>query len=148
MKSYMARKESVERKWWVVDATDHILGRMATEIAMRLMGKHKPIYTPHVDTGDYVVVVNAGKVAISGKKAETKKYKRYTGYPGGLKLIPYARMLEKKPEEIIRLAVRRMLPKSKLGRAMIKKLKIYAGPNHPHDGQSPEPLTIQTRKSK
>jgi large subunit ribosomal protein L13 len=135
MKSYIARKESVERKWWVVDAADQILGRLAVEIARRLMGKHKPIYTPHVDTGDYIVVVNAGKVALSGKKAETKKYKSYSGYPSGLKLIPYATMLEKKPEDIIRLAVRRMLPKSKLGR-------------HPHDGQSPELLAIQTRKSK
>ncbi|MHC4662407.1 MAG: 50S ribosomal protein L13 [Planctomycetota bacterium] len=147
MKSYIAKKETVEHKWWVVDATDQILGRLAVEIARRLMGKHKPQYTPHVDTGDFIIVLNAEKIAVSGKKAEMKEYAHYTGYPGGHRTVPYSRMLEKMPEKIIELAVKRMLPKTKLGRAMFRKLKVYAGPDHPHAAQKPEILDIKTRKS-
>ena len=140
MKSYVARKEDVVHGWVHVDAEGKILGRMAVKIAMRLMGKDKPIYTAHVDTGDYVVVTNAEKFALTGKKMEQKTYDHYTGYPGGLKTIPIAKVLEKNPEKVIREAVRRMLPKTRMGTAMLKKLKIYAGPDHPHEAQNPEPF--------
>ena len=140
MKTYSPKAEEVQRNWYVVDAQDKILGRMAAEIAKRLRGKHKPEFVPHIDTGDFVVVVNAGKVKVTGQKLEKKKYYRHTGYPGGLKETTLARMMESKPEEVIRHAVKGMLPKNRLGRAMLKKLKVYAGPDHPHQAQQPQAL--------
>lgn len=142
MKSFMAKKEDVQRNWWLVDADGATLGRMASKIAMVLMGKTKPIYTPHVDTGDYVVVLNADKIHIGGNKAQTKEYDYYTRYPGGHKYVSFADMMEKKPEKVIELAVKRMLPKSKLGRDMLKKLKVYRGGEHDHSAQKPEKLEL------
>ena len=142
MKSFLAKKETVERNWRVVDASDQILGRMAVKIAMTLMGKDKPTYTPHVDTGDYVIVVNAEKIRLSGQKAETKEYQTYSHYPGGQKTIPFARMMERHPERVVELAVKRMLPKNKLGQAMIKKLKVYSGPEHDHAAQQPVTMEL------
>lgn len=139
-RSYMARKEKVERKWYVVDATDKHLGRLAVQVARILSGKHKPTYTPHVDTGDFVVVVNAEKVGLTGKKRMQEKVYRHTGYPGGLKSLTYGEILKRYPERLIEQAVRGMLPKNKLGRAMYRKLKVYEGPNHPHAAQMPETL--------
>ncbi len=141
-KSYMAKPGEVEKKWYVVDASGKTLGRLASRIATILMGKHKPIYTPHVDTGDYVIVVNAEKVALTGKKLDQKKYYRHSGYPGGLKVVTARQMLQKHPERVVYLAVKRMLPKNKLGRKMLKKLKVYAGSEHPHQAQKPEPLDL------
>lgn len=142
MKSYMAKNNEVEQKWLLVDANGSILGRMAAKIAPILMGKTKPTYTPHVDTGDYVIVVNAGKIMLTGKKAQTKEYDHYTHHPGGHKYVSFADMLAKKPEKVIELAVRRMLPKSKLGRKMLKKLKVYGGPEHEHQAQKPEKIEL------
>ncbi|MFH1037738.1 MAG: 50S ribosomal protein L13 [PVC group bacterium] len=142
MKTFSAKPAEIERKWYLVDAEDQVLGRMATRIADLLRGKNKPIYTPHVDTGDFVVVINAEKVAVTGKKAEQKEYQRYSGYPGGLKRIPYKRMLQTHPERIVEHAVRGMVPHTRLGRAIIKKLKVYAGPDHPHEAQQPEVLKM------
>ncbi len=142
MKTYVAKEQEVEKKWYLVDASDKIVGRMATQIAMRLRGKHKPIFTPHADTGDFVVVVNAEKVVFTGKKWDKKTYYRHTGYMGGLKEITAKKLLEKKPEEILRLAVKRMLPKNSLGRRQLKKLKIYAGPKHKHEAQQLEKWEI------
>jgi large subunit ribosomal protein L13 len=142
MKTFVAKEQEVEKKWFVVDAEDKILGRLASQIAVRLRGKHKPIFTPHADTGDFVVVVNADKVTMTGRKWEQKNYYRHSGYVGGLKVTSARKMLEKKPEELVRLAVRRMLPKNSLGRRQLKKLKIYAGPEHPHEAQKPEKLEI------
>lgn len=142
MKTFIAKKEGIQRKWHLIDAKDVILGRMASRIAMILQGKTKPIYTPHVDTGDFVIVVNAGKIKLTGNKMKDKVYYTYSGYPGGLKEHPVKIWLDKHPERVITLAVRRMLPKTKLGRAMIRKLKIYAGPNHPHEAQLPNILEI------
>jgi large subunit ribosomal protein L13 len=141
-KTYMAKASDVDRKWFVVDAEGRILGRLAARIAQVLQGKHKPSYTPHVDTGDFVVVVNAEKVAVTGRKMTDKKYYRASGYPGGLKETTLQELLAKKPTEPVRLAVRRMLPKTKLGGQMLRKLKIYAGPDHPHAAQQPEPMTL------
>ena len=138
MKTYNAKEQDITKKWYLVDASNKIVGRMATQIAMRLRGKHKPIFTPHADTGDFVVVVNAEKVAFTGKKWDRKIYYRHTGYMGGLKEITAGKLLEKNPEEILRLAVKRMLPKNSLGRRQLKKLKIYAGTNHPHEAQQLE----------
>ncbi len=143
MKSYMARPNEVERKWYVVDAQGQTLGRLATEIAMILRGKKKAVYTPHVDVGDFVVVVNAGKVAVSGKKAEQKLYRRHTGYPGGLREMTYEEMRDKKPTDIVRKAVKGMLPRTRLARQQFKKLKIYAGPQHPHSAQTPETYEVR-----
>jgi large subunit ribosomal protein L13 len=143
MKSYMARPASVERKWLLVDAEGKTLGRLATEIARLLRGKNKPHYTPHVDTGDFVVVVNAEKVVVTGKKAEQKVYRRHTGYPGGLKETSYEQMLERKPTEILRRAVKGMMPKTRLGRQQFKKLKVYAGPEHPHEAQAPASYEVR-----
>ena len=143
MKSYMARPLKVERKWHVIDAEGQTLGRLATEIARLLRGKNKPQYTPHVDTGDFVVVVNAEKVVVTGKKAEQKIYYRHTGYPGGLRETSYDVLLERKPTEILRKAVRGMMPRTRLGRQQFRKLKIYAGPEHPHEGQAPEPYEVR-----
>jgi len=140
MKTYMAKPGQIEQKWHLVDATDQIVGRLASRIAVLLMGKHRPTYTPHVDTGDFVVVVNADKVRLSGKKWQQKEYRWYTGYPGQRSVTAETR-LQKKPELILQEAVRRMLPKNKLSYKMIKKLKIYAGPDHPHQAQRPEPMS-------
>jgi len=143
MKTYMAKKGELAQRWYVIDLAGKVLGRAATRIATILMGKHRPEYTPHVDTGEFVVVINAEKVKLTGaSKPAQRVYQKYTGYPGGQKVIPLAEMLAKNPDRVIREAVRRMLPKTKLGRAMIKKLKVYAGPQHPHQAQQPEALEI------
>jgi large subunit ribosomal protein L13 len=143
MKTYMARKGEITHKWYVVDATDKVLGRIATRIAMILMGKHRPEYTPHVDTGDFVIVVNADKVKVTGKsKPDQRVYKSYSRYPGGLKIKPFREMFAKHPDIVVQEAVRRMLPKNPLGRAMASKLKVYAGPDHPHKAQQPEKLEL------
>jgi len=139
----MARPREVERKWRLIDAEGQTLGRLATEIARFLRGKDKPQYTPHVDTGDFVVVVNAEKVVVTGRKAEQKVYYRHSGYPGGLKETSYEEMLERKPTEILHRAVKGMMPKTRLGRQQLKKLKIYAGPEHPHEAQRPEPYEVR-----
>ena len=143
MKSYMARPLEVERKWYVVDAEGQTLGRLATEIASILRGKNKPQYTPHVDTGDFVVVVNAEKVVVTGRKAEQKVYRRHSGYPGGLKETSYEQMMERRPTEILRRAVKGMMPKNRLARQQLRKLKIYAGPEHPHAAQNPQPYEVR-----
>ena len=142
MKSFTVKKEQVEHKWVLVDAQDAILGRMASRIAPILMGKNKPTYTPHVDTGDFVIVINADKIKVTGKKADTKQYDYYTHFPGGHKYVSFADMMAKKPERVIELAVRRMLPKNKLGRKMLKKLKVYRGPEHEHQAQKPEKIEL------
>jgi len=142
MKSFMAKKNEVEQKWLLVDAEGAILGRMAAKIAPILMGKTKPTYTPHVDTGDYVIVVNAGKIQVTGKKAQNKEYDYYTHHPGGHKYVSFADMMAKKPEKVIELAVRRMLPKNRLGRQMLKKLKVYRGPEHEQQAQRPEKIEL------
>lgn len=141
-KTFVAKPHEVERKWYVVDAEGKTLGRLASQIAAILRGKHKPIYTPHVDCGDFVIVVNADKVKLTGKKLKEKVYYRHSGYPGGLKSITAEKLLEKKPERVIELAVWGMLPHNRLGRKMYKKLKVYAGPEHPHAAQKPEPLEL------
>ena len=142
MKTFVAKEQEIEKKWYLVDAENRILGRLATQIAIRLRGKHRPIFTPHADTGDFIVVVNADKVALTGAKWDKKFYYRHSGYIGGLKKISAKKLLEKKPEEVLRLAVKRMLPKNSLGRRQLKKLKIFAGPDHPHQAQNPEKLEI------
>ena len=142
MKTLSAKPETVKRDWYVVDATGKTLGRMSTEIARRLRGKHKPEYTPHVDTGDYIVVVNAEKVAVTGKKVNDKMYHRHTGYIGGLKSISFGKLIVKAPESVIEIAVKGMLPKGPLGRDMFRKLKVYAGAEHPHTAQQPQELNI------
>lgn len=140
MKTYSVKAGEIERDWYVVDAADRVLGRLATEIARVLRGKHKPTYSTHLDTGDYVVVVNAEKVRLTGKKADQKEYFRHSGYMGGERTIPFRRMQERHPERVIELAVKGMLPKNTLGRHMLKKLKVYAGPEHPHAPQAPQPF--------
>jgi large subunit ribosomal protein L13 len=142
MKSYMATPQTAEKDWYVVDANGKTLGRLASQIAMILRGKTKPTYTPHVDTGDYVIVVNTEKVQLTGKKLDQKMYYRHSGYPGGIKERTARVMLARKPEDVLRLAVRGMLPKNTLGRHMIKKLKLYAGPDHPHQAQQPKTLEV------
>jgi large subunit ribosomal protein L13 len=142
MKSFLAKKEDIEHKWHLVDADGQILGRLAAKIAPILMGKTKPIYTPNVDTGDYVVVVNAEKIKVTGKKTSTKEYTHYTGYPGGQKKVSFQDKLAKRPEKVIEMAVKRMLPKNKLGRVMLKKLKVYKGPEHNHTAQKPEKMQL------
>jgi large subunit ribosomal protein L13 len=142
MKTYNARKEDIIRNWYVIDAEGQILGRLASEIARRLRGKHKPIYTPYVDTGDFVIVVNAGKVSLTGKKLSDKVYYHYSGYPGGLKKTYAGKMLEDKPDKVLNYAVKGMLPKNSLGRKMLKKLKIYAGNDHPHEAQCPQVIKV------
>lgn len=142
MKSFMAKKQEIKPKWWLADAEGKILGRLAANIAPILMGKAKPTYTPHVDVGDYVIVVNAEKIKVTGKKAQTKEYDYYTGYPGGHKYASFEDMMAKKPEKVVQLAVRRMLPKNKIGGKMLKKLKIYRGPEHNHTAQQPEKLEL------
>ena len=142
MRTYSPKLGDVQRQWHVIDATDVVLGRLATQAATLLRGKHKPIYAPHVDTGDFVVIVNAGKVALTGNKRETKMAYRHSGYPGGLRETPYSELLEKHPEKAVEKAIKGMLPHNSLGRAMLKKLKVYAGPEHPHQAQAPEPFEI------
>lgn len=142
MKTFSAKPDSVTHEWYVVDAEGKTLGRLASEIAHRLRGKHKPEYTPHVDTGDYIVVVNAEKIAVTGNKAKGKVYHSHTGYPGGLKSITFEKLIDKAPERVIQNAVKGMLPKNPLGRAMFKKLKVYAGTEHPHAAQQPKTLDI------
>ena len=145
MKTYMAKPGEVEPQWWLVDAEGKVVGRLASDIAVILMGKHKPTYTPHIDTGDFVVVINAEKVVMTGNKWEKKRYTWYTGYPGQ-KSETAARRLQRKPETILRDAVRRMLPKNKLATKMLAKLKIFAGPDHPHQAQCPEPRELGVKK--
>jgi large subunit ribosomal protein L13 len=142
MKTYTATPSTIKRDWYVVDATDQVLGRLASELARRLRGKHKPTYTPHMDTGDYIVVVNAEKVRVTGNKAQDKMYHRHSGYIGGLKSINFDKLRAKSPETIIERAVKGMLPKGPLGRQMYSKLKIYAGPEHRHTAQQPIPLEL------
>jgi len=140
MKTYSAKPADVERRWYVIDASECVLGRLASFVASRLRGKHKPIYTPHVDTGDHIVVINAEKVSLTGKKLNDKLYHRHSGYMGGLKSMTAKQVLEKRPKDLLVHAVRGMLPKNRLGRKMLKKLKVYAGPEHPHEAQQPERL--------
>jgi large subunit ribosomal protein L13 len=142
MKTYQAKKEELEYKWYLVNAEGKVLGRLATELAKILRGKNKPTYTPHVDTGDFVVIINAEKVTLTGKKMKDKTYAHHSGYPGGFREVSAEKLLAKKPTELIRIAVKGMLPKNSLGRQMIRKLKIYAGPNHPHEAQRPALLQI------
>ena len=142
MKTFMAKAEEVKRKWYVVDAEGKPLGRLASEIAKILRGKNKPIYTPHVDTGDNVIVLNAAKVTLTGKKLDNKVYRHHSGWPGGLKEVKYRQLMEKSPEKVIELAVKGMLPRNSLGRAMFRKLKVYRGSEHEHQAQKPEILDI------
>jgi large subunit ribosomal protein L13 len=143
MTTLTPKLKDIEHQWWLVDAEGVTLGRLATQVARILRGKHKPIFTPHLDTGDYVVVVNAAKVALTGRKAEQKTYFRHSGYMGGEKHIPFRKMMETKPERVIELAVKGMLPKNALGRQIKNNLRVYAGAEHPHQGQSPQPLKIE-----
>ena len=143
MKTFSAKNEEIEREWYVVDATGLTLGRMATQIATILRGKHKPIFTPHVDCGDFVIVVNAEKIHVTGNRLDDKMYHHHSGYPGGLTSRTLRQMLDRQPEQVIELAVKRMLPKNNLGRHMLKKLRVYAGPEHPHDAQQPKPLELE-----
>ncbi|HEV2087257.1 MAG TPA: 50S ribosomal protein L13 [Cryptosporangiaceae bacterium] len=142
MRTYSPKTGDVQRQWHVIDANDVVLGRLASQAATLLRGKHKPIFAPHVDTGDFVIVINAKNVALTGNKRESKIAFRHSGYPGGLKRVPYSVLLEQRPERAIELAVRGMLPKNKIGRQLIKKLKVYAGPEHPHAAQQPTPFQI------
>jgi len=141
--TYSAKRSDIDEKWWLVDAEGEVLGRLATQIAARLRGKHNPLFTPHVDSGDSVVVVNAEKIVLTGRKWAQKKYYRHSGYIGGLKEITAKKLLEKQPEDLVRFAVKGMLPKNRLGKTLLKKLKVYAGGSHPHEAQKPEPLTLQ-----
>lgn len=143
MKTYSAKESDIVRKWYVVDANGQTLGRLASQIATILRGKHKPIYTPHVDCGDYVIVINAEKIHVTGKRLDNKKYYRHSGYPGGIRSLTLRQMLRKQPEMPIKEAIRRMLPKGPLGRDMLTKLRVYAGPEHPHEAQDPEPLEFE-----
>ena len=142
MPTYSPKASEIQRAWYVVDADGLVLGRMATEVARVLRGKHKPSFTPHLDTGDHVVIVNADKVVLTADKGERKTVYRHSGYPGGLKAETFARLLERRPEEAVRRTIRGMLPKNRLGRQMLSKLKVYAGPTHPHAAQQPEPLDV------
>jgi large subunit ribosomal protein L13 len=141
-RTYVTKPEDIQRDWYVVDASGRTLGRLASEIARIVRGKHKPIYSPAADVGDYVIVVNAEKVLVTGRKMDQKVYYRHSGYPGGLKEVTLRRMLEEHPTRVVEHAVRGMLPKNRLGRKMFKKLKVYAGPEHPHEAQQPEPLEL------
>ena len=142
MRTYTPKPGEIERRWHVIDATDIVLGRLASQVAILLRGKHKATFAPHVDTGDFVVIVNAGKVALTGSKREQKRAYRHSGYPGGLRSVGYVELLDKNPEKAVEKAVRGMLPKNTVGRAQLGKLKVYAGPEHPHAGQEPQPYTI------
>ena len=142
MKTFMAKNETLQRQWYVIDADGLVLGRLASQVASILRGKNKPTYTPHVDAGDHVIVINCDKIKLTGAKLDKKKYYYHTGYAGGIKEISYRRLMATKPEFALKEAVRGMLPKNKLGHAMLKKLKVYAGPEHPHAAQNPQPLTL------
>ena len=142
MKTYSAKKEDIERQWIVIDAKDQVLGRLATRVATILRGKNKPIFTNHVDTGDFVIIVNAEKVRLTGNKLDAKMYYRHSGYPGGIKGMSAREMLDRKPEQVIKIAVKGMLPKNRLASQVITKLKVYAGPDHPHKAQQPEKIVI------
>lgn len=142
MKTFSIRPEDVKRSWYVVDATDKTLGRLASKVALRLRGKHKPEYTPHVDTGDYIVIVNAAKIRVTGKKMSDKVYYSHSGYIGNMKSITLEKQIQKSPEQVIELAIKGMLPKNRLGRAMFQKLKVFAGPDHVHAAQQPQPLEL------
>jgi large subunit ribosomal protein L13 len=142
MRTYVPKASEIRRDWWLVDAEGMILGRLATEVATRLRGKHKPMFSPFLDTGDHVVVVNAEKIVLTGRKLDQKLYRRHSGYPGGLKEIAAGKLLKTHPERLVELAVKRMLPKGPLGRQMARKLKVYVGPSHPHEAQKPQPLGI------
>ena len=146
MRTFSPTPNDIQRAWHVVDADGMVLGRLATEVARVLRGKHKPVFAPHMDMGDFVVIVNADKVVLTSDKASKKMAYRHSGYPGGLKAISYGELLEKKPEEAVRKAIKGMLPKSPLGRSMLRKLKVYAGPNHPHAAQSPQPLVVGAKR--
>jgi large subunit ribosomal protein L13 len=146
MKTFSANAETIEQKWYIVDAAGKTLGRMAARVAMHLRGKHKPEYTPHVDCGDYIIVINAANVHVTGKKRSDKLYYRHSGYPGGLKTRTFKEMMQRKPESVIEKAIKGMLPRNPLGRAMYRKLKVYAGENHPHAAQMPEVLTFEEDK--
>jgi large subunit ribosomal protein L13 len=141
-RTYVTKPEDVERDWYIVDASGQTLGRLASEVAQVIRGKHKPIYSPSIDVGDYVIVVNAEKIHVTGRKLDQKMYYRHSGYPGGIKEMTLGRMLEEHPTRVIELAVKGMLPKTRLGRKMIKKLKVYAGPEHPHQAQEPEAMEL------
>ena len=142
MRTYSPKGRDITRRWHVIDASDVVLGRLASQVAVLLRGKHKPIFAPHVDTGDFVIVINADKVALSGNKLEQKRAYRHSGYPGGLRSMSYGELMEKRPERIVEKAVRGMLPKNSLGRKTLRKLKVYAGPDHPHQAQQPVPFEI------
>ncbi len=142
MKTYMANAQNVERKWYIIDATDMPLGRLASEVAKILRGKHKPTYTPHVDTGDHVIIINAENIKLTGKKLDQKYYHYHTGYPGGIRSIQYRELMEKNPEKAVMIAVKGMLPKNSLGRQMLTKLRVYRGAEHPHEAQQPEILEL------
>ncbi len=148
MRTYSPRADEIERDWYVVDAEGLTLGRMSTEVARVLRGKHKAMYTPHMDTGDHVIIINADKVVLTNNKAEAKQVYRHTGYPGGIRSTTYATLLAEKPAEAVRRTVRGMLPKNRLGRQMLKKLKVYAGPTHPHAAQQPQPLAIEHARAR
>ncbi|MCK4817223.1 50S ribosomal protein L13 [bacterium] len=139
--------ETIERKWYLIDGQDQILGRMASQVAYLLRGKHKPEFTPHLDVGDHIIVINADKVTVTGRKFDQKQYTRYTGYPGGLRTKTLGKFMQNRPELVIKIAVKGMLPKNRLGRKMIRKLRVYAGPDHPHTAQQVEPLPSSLRKS-
>ena len=143
MRTFSPKAGDIQQQWHVIDASDVVLGRLASHAATLLRGKHKPIFAPHVDTGDFVIVINAGKVALTGRKLEQKQAYRHSGYPGGLRAVAYRDLLEKHPERVIEKAVRGMLPKNSLGRSMLSKLKVYAGPDHPHQAQQPAPFEIK-----
>ena len=148
VRTYSPRADEIERDWYVVDAEGLTLGRMSTEVARILRGKHKAMYTPHMDTGDHVIIINADKVVLTNNKAEAKQVYRHTGYPGGIRSTTYATLLAEKPAEAVRRTVRGMLPKNRLGRQMLKKLKVYAGPTHPHSAQQPQPLAIEHARAR
>lgn len=148
MRTYSPSATEIERAWYVVDAEGLTLGRMASEVARVLRGKHKPTFTPHLDTGDHVIVINADKVVLTSNKAETKRVYRHSGYPGGIRSASYAELLATKPEEAVRRTIRGMLPKNRLGRQMLRKLKVYAGPQHPHAAQRPQPLVIDHARAR
>jgi large subunit ribosomal protein L13 len=148
VRTYSPRADEIERAWHVVDAEGLTLGRMATEVARVLRGKHKATYTPHMDTGDHVIIINASKVVLTSNKAEAKQVYRHTGYPGGIRSTTYATLLDTKPEQAVRRTIRGMLPKNRLGRQMLKKLKVYAGPDHPHAAQRPQPLNLDDARAR
>jgi large subunit ribosomal protein L13 len=143
-KTYQPTPSDITREWWIVDAAGVVLGRLAADVAHVLRGKHKPTYAPHIDTGDFVVVINAAKVKLTGNKLQDKVWYRHSGYPGGLRETPYGRLMQDRPDRVVEKAIRGMLPHNRLGRAMVRKVKVYAGPTHPHEAQQPKPLTVGT----